>query len=181
MVSQVTDIDFEWSPGQGDPKLTGDRSAFDVYISFVTQAGGKGFIGIEVKYHENLTGKAAATTGRHREIADMMGCFDQQSIKNLERQPLQQVWRDHMLAGIHKIVNDFEEGFFVFLYPRGNNHCSRAVTRYREHLTNSDTFIVWTLESVANVIKESTSDGWIDSFVDRYLDFEKLSRYPQVN
>ena len=134
-----------------------------------------------MKYHENLTGKAAATTGRHREIADMMGCFDQQSIKDLERQPLQQVWRDHMLAGIHKIVNDFEEGFFVFLYPGGNNHCSRAVTRYREHLTNSDTFGAWTLESVANAIKESTSDGWIDSFVDRYLDFEKLSRYSQVN
>ena len=47
MVSQVTDIDFEWSPGQGDPKLNGDRSAFDVYISFVTQAGAKGSLGLK--------------------------------------------------------------------------------------------------------------------------------------
>ncbi len=57
----VTAIDFEWSPGRSDDKYTGDRSAFDVFISCMSSAGGRAFIGIEVKYHESLRDKA----GRH--------------------------------------------------------------------------------------------------------------------
>ena len=174
MVEEVIDIDFEWSPGQSDPKLTGDRSAFDVYVSFTSKTGGKGFIGIEVKYHENLIGKAATTTDRHHEISRQMNCFDYGSLKDLEKQPLQQIWRDHMLAGIHKTVNEFEEGFFVFLYPEGNTHCSEAVERYEEYLTNHETFATWTLESVANAIKSETNDQWIDLFIERYLNFDKI-------
>ena len=180
VVGEVTDIDFEWSPGQGDPKLTGDRSAFDVYVSFRPEKGGKGFIGIEVKYHENLIGKSAATTDRHREIAGQMKCFYEDSLEYLEKQPLQQIWRDHMLAGIHKIVNEFEEGFFVFLYPDGNTHCSDAVAKYQECLTNQQTFTTWTLESVASAIKSETTDEWIDLFVDRYLDFAKIPSVPTI-
>ena len=55
-VDHVTNIRFEWSPGRGDPRYTNDRSAFDVYVCYQTHNGGNGFIGIEVKYHENLRG-----------------------------------------------------------------------------------------------------------------------------
>ena len=176
-VGEVTDIDFEWSPGAGDPGLTGDRSAFDVYVSFLSKTGGKGFIGIEVKYHENLKGDPATTTQRHHQISAQMNCFDMDFLADLESQPLQQIWRDHMLAGIHRIVNQFEEGFFVFLYPEGNTYCRDAELKYREHLSDCSTFIPWTLESVVSAIKSSTTEGWIDLFVDRYLNFDKVLRY----
>ena len=177
-VEAVTRIEFEWSPGQGDPIYTGDRSAFDVYVEFLTPANTKGFFGIEVKYHENLIGKAATTTDRHHQISGQMDCFDEAFLKDLEKQPLQQIWRDHMLAGIHKIQNKFDEGIFVFLYPEKNTHCSEALGKYKRCLTSTDTFAEWTIESVANQVKQATNDDWIDLFTDRYLDFNKI---PDLN
>ena len=82
-----------------------------------------------------------------------------------------------MLAGIHKIVDGFEEGIFVFLYPEANTYCAEAITTYRQCLTNDSTFRSWTLEGVVDAIKRSTDDDWIDLFVDRYLNFDKLSRF----
>ena len=177
MVDSVTDIEFEWSPGKTNPDLTGDRSAFDVYVTFSSPNGSKGFIGIEVKYHENLAGKAASHKERYDQIASQMNCFKETSLESLKRQPLQQIWRDHLLAGIHRIANGFKEGFFVFLHPEGNTHCSDAIARYRECLTDTDTFASWTLESVVSAIKRFTDDDWIDLFEDRYLNFEKISTY----
>ena len=175
LVGSVTDIDFEWSPGRGDPRLTGDRSAFDVYVSFSSADNKKGFIGIEVKYHENLIGAAAPHRDRYDQIADQMDCFKESDRKDLKTQPLQQIWRDHLLAGIHRMADGFEEGFFVFLYPEKSTHCSSAVADYKECLTNTDTFASWTIESVASAIKLSTNGSWIDRFIDRYLAFEKVT------
>jgi hypothetical protein len=175
LVGSVTHIDFEWSPGRGDPRLTGDRSAFDVYVSFSSADNKKGFIGIEVKYHENLIGAASPHKDRYDQIADQMGCFKESIRKSLKAQPLQQIWRDHLLAGIHRIADGFEEGFFVFLYPEKNTHCSSAVANYERCLTNTDTFASWTIESVASAIKRCTDDPWIDRFTDRYLAFEKVA------
>ena len=179
VVGSVSGIEFEWSPGKSDPRLTGDKSAFDVYVTFKSPTGQAGFIGIEVKYHENLIGKAATTTERHIEIASQMDCFKQTALDHLEQQPLQQIWRDHLLAGIHRIANHFDEGFFVFLYPERNVHCAEAIKNYTGCLTNDQTFASWTLESVTDVIKRHTDDEWIDSLIDRYLNFEKISSYAQ--
>ena len=61
-VTEVTSIEFEWSPGRGDARYLGNRSAFDVVIFHNTPRDGNGFIGIEVKYHENL--RVGAATSR---------------------------------------------------------------------------------------------------------------------
>ena len=39
-VHHVQAIDFEFSPGRGEARYTGDRSAFDVYIRYETPTGG---------------------------------------------------------------------------------------------------------------------------------------------
>ena len=148
LVDSVTDIDFEWSPGRADSRLTGDRSAFDVYVSFSFAENKKGFIGIEVKYHENLIGVASPHRDRYDQIADQMSCFKESKRGDLKAQPLQQIWRDHLLAGIHRMADGFDEGFFVFLYPEGNTHCSSAVADYKKCLTNTTTFRSWTVELV---------------------------------
>ena len=173
-VETVTRIEFEWSPGRGDITYTGDRSAFDVYVEFLTPEHKKGFLGIEVKYHENLIGKASPDRERYDEIAQDMNCFDPRRTDELRAQPLQQIWRDHMLAGVHKIQNKFDEGIFVFLYPEKNIHCSEAMGKYKKCLTNTDTFLEWTIESVTDQVKQATKSSWIDSFTNRYLDFSKV-------
>ena len=173
-VHSVTSIEFEHSPGRGNARYTGDNSAFDVYVTYETNQGGKGFIGIEVKYHENLAGKAARHRPRYDEVSQIMGCFRHERLPDLKMQPLQQIWRDHMLAGIHLNQDHFDDGFFVFLYPRDNAHCSTAIEAYSKCLSNDDSFVAWTLEEIAAAIRSNTNAAWIDRFIDRYLNFEKL-------
>ncbi len=173
-VKEVTAIEFEYSPGRGDEKYTGDRSAFDVYVAYLTPSGGKGFLGIEVKYHENLEGQAADHRERYDEIAEIMGCFDLSEYDELKKQPLQQIWRDHLLAGIHKVVDGYDEGYFVFLYPKTNNACSWPIQQYKNILVNTDSFLGWTLEDVVEAIQDNTEAAWIEQLEDRYMNFHKI-------
>lgn len=173
-IERVTDIAFEYSPGRGDPRYTGDKSAFDAYAAFETPEGGKGFAGIETKYSETLKGSAASHRRRYDEVAATMGCFKQEKLPDLRSQPLQQIWRDHLLAGSLREEGDYVDGFFVFLYPEDNQHCHNAQMAYQDCLLDNDTFLAWTLEGVSGVIKQHTQAKWIDCFVDRYLRFEKL-------
>ena len=173
-VDRVIGVDFEHSPGRGDQNYTGDRSAFDVFITYETLQHGRGFIGIEVKYHENLKGVSAQHRPRYDEIADIMGCFKPELMTPLRNQPLQQIWRDHLLAGSLRQPGDFDDGFFVFLYPKANDACANAVRDYETCLSDRQTFTDWTLEDAASTIQEFTHAGWISHFVDRYLNYAKL-------
>ena len=87
-VAEVNAIEFEWSPGRGDPKYTADNSAFDVFVRFATPTGRDGFVGIEVKYHESLNDKAAKLRPRYFEVADAMGIFRADSRERLQLKSL---------------------------------------------------------------------------------------------
>lgn len=120
----VTHLEFEKSPGRGKAAFLGDRTAFDFYVEYELTSGEKGFLGIEVKYHENLagsewidamgrhtkrvnlsdSGSVAAEKPKYRpnkryiEVADQSGCFKKESYPELGQSPLVQIWRDHLLA-----------------------------------------------------------------------------------
>ncbi len=175
-IKKVTKIEFEYSPGRRDPKYTGDRSAFDVYVEFLNKSGQNGFVGIEVKYHEDLKKDDSKLRKRYFDVANEMGCFKKEAFKKFAKPSLKQIWRDHLLAGslLNAIDDGFEDGFFVFLSPENNLHCKEAVEEYKQCLTDDRTFENWTLEEVAEAIKQNTQDKWIGDLIDRYLDFEKI-------
>jgi hypothetical protein len=171
---QVHSISFEHSPGRRDPRYTGDRSAFDVFIECSAASGGRGFIGIEVKYHENLIGPSGGHQTRYDEIAHRMACFAPEAIDALMSEPLQQIWRDHLLAGITREVDNYDDAMFVMLYPTENEHVRNAVTAYRRCLTDTSSFSDWTLEDVTCRIRAHSAPVWNDRFIDRHLSFEKI-------
>jgi len=171
---RVTRVAFEWSPGRQDPTYTGDSSAFDVCIWFDTPKGEPGFVGIEVKYHENLGQKADRHRPRYDQIADAMGCFAPESRQRLRQKPLQQIWRDHLLAGAYRMADGFADGLFAYLSPAGNTECCDAVEEYFGCLTDRSTFEYWPLESLVDAVRQSTDAAWINDFADRYLAFEKI-------
>jgi hypothetical protein len=175
-IDTVLSIEFEHSPGRRDMNYTGDRSAFDVYVEFLNDSNEKGFIGIEVKYHENLKNKPAKMRDRYFEAASVMGCFKENCLDILQRSPLEQIWRDHLLAGslLYSSKDNFRDGFYVFLFPQDNLHCQEAVEQYKQCLTIDRTFQSWTLENVVSIIKEHTDKKWIDDLIDRYLEFGKI-------
>ena len=175
-VGRVTGIAFEHSPGRGDPRYTNDRSAFDVFFGYDPASGGRGFIGIEVKYHEGLGDKEADHRARYDEVAAMMGVFKPDRLPDLKRRPLEQIWRDHLLAGALKAVDGYDEGLFAFLYPRGNTRCASAVTAYQDCLADPQGFAAWTLEDLVAVLRRHTTASWVDTFYERYLDFARIDR-----
>lgn len=174
--ARVTRLEFEHSPGRGDPRYTGDHSAFDVYIEYTLPAGARGFLGVEVKYHENLAGGNDRHRPRYDEVAGAMGCFRPDALPLLRQPPLEQIWRDHLLAGALQHADDFDEGAFVFLYPEGNRACASAAARYGDCLNDHATFRVWTLEAVVAALMRHTSAEWVDRFANRYLRFDRLAR-----
>ena len=176
--AEVTGIEFEWSPGRGDDRYTGDKSAFDVYVQFRNADGGNGFLGIEVKYHENLEAKKNECRPRYDEVATHMQCFRTDALPRLRQAgPLQQMWRDHLLVGAHAHVDAFDNAAFVFLYPEVNTACAAAVKAYQAGLSDRRTFLAWTLDAFVACLMSLTDAQWVRQFHTRYLDFSRLPPY----
>lgn len=171
-VKMVRAIEFEYSPGRSDPRFTADRSAFDVFVEYDTPEGSRGFFGIEVKYHENLKDSPADHRPRYDQVAAAMDCFRAEALPALRVPPLQQIWRDHLLAGIMRQELDYDQGVFVFLYPAPNVHCRSAVLKYSNTLRDNRSFTAWTLEEVVAVLSIVTPDAWVREFRERYLDLD---------
>jgi hypothetical protein len=172
----VRAIEFEFSPGRGDSQYTSDHSAFDVFLECGTPSGNSGFIGIEVKYHENLLGPASSHKGRYDDVAAAMGCFSPEWSEALRRKPLQQIWRDHLLAGATRMASRYHDGMFAVLFPAQNKHVARALDAYADCLSDTRSFGCWTLEAFVERLRAHSSAEWIGLFEDRYLAFEKIKR-----
>jgi hypothetical protein len=169
-VRVVTRIEFEWSPGRGDPAYLDNRSAFDVAIFTTTPGGEPGFIGIEVKYHEDLRVKAATPKDRYVEVARRSEAFDNERLDVLGKPPLQQIWLDHLLAlSMLQGADGYDDGLFVFLYPSGNMRCADVSAAYAECLVDDRTFQRLTLEATVAAAREVSKAAWVDAFAERYL------------
>ncbi|KQS56989.1 hypothetical protein ASG36_18535 [Geodermatophilus sp. Leaf369] len=172
LVRTVTTIEFEWSPGRGDDRFLGNRSAFDVAIRAVDAAGRPTCVGIEVKYHEDLTqDPGPPRSDRYGEVARESGVFTDPEAPALRALPLRQLWLDHLLA--LSMVGDAPDRVaatrFVVLAPATNPAVVSADVRYRELLSDALTYERRTLEEVGAVIAGTTPGRWIRDFHQRYL------------
>jgi hypothetical protein len=183
IIDRITLIDFEISPGRRDQKYTGDRSAFDVYVEYESVNSKKGFIGIEVKYSESLLDDPAVMKERYKDVARLSDKFTDEGIEFLSKMPrsLEQIWRDHLLALSMKtpVNNDFQEGFFMYLFPKLNVECEYALSNYFEllkspHSIENDLHILH-METLIEQLKVQSNENWIKDFEDRYLNFEKIN------
>ncbi|MBC8070156.1 MAG: hypothetical protein IAG13_17615 [Deltaproteobacteria bacterium] len=168
MSAEVTAVRFEHSPARRDPRYTGDRSAFDVFFEY--RAGDRrGFLGIEVKYHEDLDDDEATISPRHEKLAAVSGAFKAERLVDARRRPLHQLWRDHLLALAMLAADDYDEGRFVVVFPRHNLPCAAAVIRYRDCLVRPESFGWWTLEALfASLELAGAGREWIGALHDRY-------------
>jgi hypothetical protein len=173
--TEVLEVEFEYSPSRSDARYSSDRSAFDVYLGCRTASGGRGFIGVEVKYHESLGDPVAPHRACYDKIAAQMGCFRTETYESLQRKPLQQLWRDHLLSGAIKSADEFEDALFVVLYPQENEACRKAVDSYRVALSDSSSFDAWIIEDMLSFLSKHTADEWPKIVYDRYCDFAKLT------
>jgi len=178
-VKKITNIEFEYSPGRHNPKYTNDGSAFDVFVEYTSSTDLKCFVAIEVKYSENMRAVPATHRSSYDEIANAMGIFKKQSYKLLTETGIQQLWRDHLLAGSMFVTNDdYAKGVFIILYPEGNAQCKHAVDKYKGTFVTLDVeathFIPITIETLVAKLTAISQEQWVADFQSRYLDFDKV-------
>jgi len=138
-IDKVISVLFDYSPYRENKNFTGDQATFDVFVEYMSE-GKKCFIGIEVKYAETLREEAdkVETTYQKHETEYLQfataDIFKQECIENLRRAPLFEIWRYHLLSISLLKNNLYEDGFFLFLFPRGNDECHKSVWQYTEQL-----------------------------------------------
>lgn len=187
----IDEIKFEYNPARRDPRLTGDRSAFDVFVEYTSNVGKKGFIGIEVKYAENLREGADSVKSilekqfcnesrtrrdRYQELSQAI--FKPEFYSKLEELPQFQIWRDHLLAvAMTKAFPEkYDEGLFLFLSPFSNNKCREGLDAYisilkesgKEEGVDSHFCHAWLEDYIYTLDKVFQSD-WTKEMIIRYL------------
>lgn len=180
-IEKVESVKFEYSAGRGNRNYTGDHSAFDVFMEY-SNAGKNGFIGIEVKYAESLTEetqeKASETFLKHQKEYTRLTnsqTFKQNSIESLKEIPLSQIWRDHLLSIAH--LKDYDEGFFVFLFPKENIQCQNGVDSYKKYLISETEeqsgFYPRYLDDFIRTLRYLHNNDWTKELEERYLGTNK--------
>ena len=186
--NSIDDILFEYNPARRDPRLTGDRSAFDVFVKYTSKDEKKGFMGIEVKYSETLRegtdsvqdilnkqfcDENRTRRDRYQELSE--GLFKQEDFDKLEKLPYFQIWRDHLLAVsmLKAFPEEYQEGFFVFLSPYTNKQCRDGAKEYRKLLEETDPIqshfdIKWS-EDFLDTLNIVFGQDWTEEMGWRYI------------
>lgn len=177
-VAEVGGIYFEHSPGRGDASFTADNTAFDVFVTCRTPEGRQGFIAIEVKYSEAMADPLATLRPRYDELSRTVGIYREPESALLRGNPLQQLWREHMLSRVMVGNGLYESGRFVLLYPKQNHHCESAAKLYQRELIGPEPavsgFQAVTLEACLAAYSSIGDEETAQALHTRYMDFGKI-------
>jgi hypothetical protein len=165
---------FEHSPGRGNPKFTGDFTAFDALIRYSDGQGRNGFVAFEIKYSESMREPIPELKPRYDELSDASGLFIAPAAAALRANPLQQLWREHLLAQSMIDNGLYDEGHLIVIAPALNYHVQDAADAYLSHLREPEDgkvrFVNLTLEDVIEVIRLS-DPAHAEALHHRYCDF----------
>lgn len=174
LAHEVCHIQFEHSPARGDLRFTADATAFDVFLSCRDAQGAKTFIAVEVKYSEAMSEPEARGRERYEELTELCGLYEDPSDPSLRANPLQQLWREHMLAERLVANGLYDRGVFVCLAPQLNVSVQRACQTYKAKLAAPESacsFQSLTLENVIGTIRETGATEFATALYERYCDF----------
>lgn len=177
LAGKVSHIQFEHSPGRGDPMLTADGSAFDVFISLRLEDGRKSFVAIEVKYSEGMSEPAARLRPRYDELSVASGLYLEPEDPALRKGPLQQLWRQHMLAQAMVMNGLFDDGRVIVIAPALNNEVQRACDRYDRLLAKGSGqvgFEAVALETAISALASAGAPDHASAVSARYTDFSPV-------
>lgn len=176
---QVTGVSFEFSPGRGDPRFTGDFTAVDIFVAGISPVGERTFVSIEMKYAEGCNDAVPRSINpRHAEIAANSGVITRPTDKALLVNPHQQLFREHMLVQ-SMIDNDlFDAGQFIVIAPAASRSVANACTTYQEqlapHRDGLVRFDVVALEQVIEAMAGAGEETYAQALHTRYCDFSRI-------
>lgn len=178
-IKSINEIKIEHPPQWKNP--LGDRTSFDVFISYQNQSDEKGIIGIEVKYTE---GGYSPTKTEKTMIADLSSIYYQvteksklykkEKVEKLKENSYRQIWRNHLLAYAFAVENNFKKYTSLTIYHEGNLHFEAAFNDYNDFLTDNGkktlkhvTFSEFLLKLLVST-KTTRQKKWILYLAERY-------------
>lgn len=172
-VKKVNTTLFEHSPARRHPAFTHDRTAFDALFKVTTTAGEHGFVAVEVKYTESLNEPPARLRPRYDEVSQESDLFVDPNHPQLRTAPLQQLWRQHLLAYTMVKNGLYTTGRFMVIAPSLNRVAQEAISLYRTHLLPGGIipFEVVSYEQYIEAVGRSGAADIAALLHDRYLDF----------
>jgi len=180
-VHSVERIQFEHSPGRRDECFLADRSAFDAAVHVTTTGGEPGIIYCEVKYSEALDGNPARMRPRYDDASRAVKLYDNPDSLILRATPIEQIWREHMLAQLAVDNGVTPRAVFLAVGPELNRRVQGAFKVYQGELIDADRhdangvpFVPMTLESVIAAIATAGAGELAHALWARYCDFQKV-------
>jgi hypothetical protein len=177
LAGKVTHIAFEHSPGRGDPAFTEDGTAFDAFISMRKPDGSRSFLAFEIKFAESMAENPARHRPRYDQLSATCGLFLDPAAATLRSPPIQQLWREHMLAQALLTRGLYDAGRFILIAPRLNADVQRSAADYQRHLAEPEDlagFMNVTLEDVIDHLRTAGAETEADALHHRYVDFSSV-------
>ena len=177
-VKKVTATLFEHSPARRHPAFTNDRTAFDAFFKVNTTSGEHGFVACEVKYTEGLWEQPARLRSEYGELSRESELFIDADHPALRMAPLQQIWRQHLLAFSMVKNGLYSAGRLLVIAPTLNRSAQEALALYRTHLLPGGgiPFDVISYEQLIGAIKRSGAPEIASLLHERYLDFSPVDQ-----
>ena len=96
----------------------------------------------------------------------------------LRANPIQQLWREHLLASTMLDTRHYDEGRYVLVAPILNTQAQRAATIYQKHLNamGSIPFVNVTLERAIEALCTAGASDYARALFERYCDFTAVEQ-----
>jgi len=165
----VDAVRFEWAPDRD--RHFGGGSAFDAFVDYTTEQGGRRFVGVECKYAEDLSRSAMTVRDVYKEFTNAHEAWRQGAADRLDEPRLAQFWLNTLLAqSLVQREDAYESGTVVVVACQSDHAAHEATDAVRFELEDPDLWLRWTpYEHVLSHV--SGHDRWVDEFRARYLDF----------
>ena len=137
-----------------------------------------GFIAIEIKYSESCGEPEPPMRERYDTLSTSSELFIDPDDPALRRNPIQQMWRLHMLGQSMIDAGLYDAGAVVVIAPRLNDQVQRAVSQYRTHLApptaGKASFINLPLEDAIAALALAGAPDMARAITTRYVDFSPI-------
>lgn len=178
-IDTVTAVHFEHSPARRSAAFTNDGTAFDCCVWFIRKRRSRhaerlGVLCMEWKFTEGLNDSASIAPGHYDALAEASGVFNEPLHAALRVNPLQQLFREHLLAQAAVMHGHWPSAVFASIAPSANDRVQRQADLYRSFLNptleGQVPFAHLTLEAFVNAMARAGATGPAEMLVERYLD-----------
>jgi hypothetical protein len=180
-IDQIIDIRLEHSPLRG-PKLS-NKTSFDACIWFTRKRHTRhvqrvGVLAMEFKYTEALTECAAVPRGYYDDLAHAAGIYKDAGNALLRVAPLQQLFREHLLAQDAVMRGLWPSAVLASVAPAANERVQRQADLYQSFLNptleGQVPFVYLTLDAFVDALQKAHAPELAAAIFERYLDWGQI-------